>query len=58
MDDEIPVTDSMRRAVRREECTQHGHTYDVIIEMLHEDPTALICTCCGKSWLVSPRDHA
>lgn len=57
MDDDIVVTEEMRRAVRREECSKTGHHFDVVVEMMSDDPTDLICLRCGKRWPVVTCDR-
>lgn len=49
--DDLIVTDAMREAVRREECSLGGHDFNVIVNA-GDDPTAVVCARCGRTWHV------
>lgn len=51
MSDE-PVTQDEVMRVRRHECRLRGHSWDALMRMDREDPTAFICSNCGRRLLV------
>lgn len=49
-------THEERTKVARDECSIHGHTYDVV-KVTEGYPVKLVCTNCGSSWRLHPDDH-
>lgn len=56
MAERIEVTDDMRLAVKREECTAHGHSYTHVQVMHTLAPQHVVCSNCGSSWRIHPDD--
>jgi hypothetical protein len=52
----LVVTDEMRQAVRAEQCSFHGHSYDAIVAGTGE-PVRFVCSQCGGSWSVVPSEE-
>lgn len=55
-DDDIVVTDAMRRAVNREACMANGHHLDLVFLYTRAEPAAVVCDRCGDRWNVVPSD--
>jgi hypothetical protein len=53
-DDDIVVTNAMRRAVNREACNLQGHSLFIIYTAFQ--PSALLCDRCSEEWKVVPGD--
>ena len=47
----LVVTDAMRLAVKAEQCSLRGHSFDTVVEGLG-NPVLVICTQCERSWAV------
>lgn len=49
--DTVQITPEMRQAIRVEQCTYNGHTFDVLVA-LGVGPVQVLCTNCGEVWAV------
>lgn len=47
-----------RHELARLECATHGHDINAISSGLSTDPIRIVCSRCGDSWAVEPRDAA
>lgn len=57
MDQEnIVVTDAVRRAVNREDCQIGGHAFDVVVDIIGI-PVSVICGRCGEHWQIAARER-
>lgn len=45
--------DEARAVFAREECSMHGHDFDVVVALGGLEPVSLICSRCGRTWTVS-----
>lgn len=45
-----------RQELSRRECVTHGHDTDVICSGLSNEPIRIVCSRCGDSWAVQPKE--
>lgn len=49
------LADAQRELARRE-CEMHHHDIDVVYVGLSTDPARIVCSRCGDSWAVLPKE--